>query len=262
MANYGLKYKTAFDSTDPVQTTYIIEIEEKNYTGIFYPMTLAGTPVIHSWDTDSMEPGIYGSSIKLAYLHSGTLPLTNFYSEEDDKYRIRLSCQQTGQVLFIGFIVQADCSEIMEDYLHQVVLSANDNLGLLKEVGLNENLPPFGLLATVKLDFVAPVPDNFVYFYNTNFIPVVGTPFTISEHINPAANITLTPIVVNRIGDGNWKVQVADLSFVTDAVAWPCVIAGTGNIDLYKRNTILNIIRICIFNTGLELETYILDSIF
>jgi len=262
MANYGLKYKTAFDSTAAVTTTYVIEIEEKNYNGIFYPMTLAATPVIHTWDNDSIEPGIYGSSIKLAYLHDGTLPLINFYSEEDDKYRIKLSCVQTGQILFIGFIVQADCSESMEDYLHQVFLSANDNLGLLKSVSLDENLPAMGLLATVKFDFISPIPDNFVYFYNTNFVPLLGVPFTITGHINPAANITLTPTLVSRIGDGNWKVQVADLSFFTDAIAWPCVMVGTGNIDLYKRNTILNIIRVCLFNTGLELETYILDSVF
>jgi hypothetical protein len=188
------------------------------------------------------------------------LPITTFYSINDDQFKGRL--YWNSQLLFEGFLVQDDCSELMADYAHEITLSFNDNLGLLKDIALDENVPDFGgFLATAYFEFLSPIPDNFIHLYNTDFIPEVGVPFTISGYIDPAGNATWTPIAVEALGGGNWKVQVVDLAFV-QMPPYPVLITGAGTIDLYKRNTLLNIIRVCLYNTGLELDTYIYANIF
>jgi hypothetical protein len=59
-------------------------------------------------------------------------PIEDFYSEEDDQFKGMFYWNE--QLLFEGFLVQDDCSELMADYLHEISLSFTDNLGLLKDV--------------------------------------------------------------------------------------------------------------------------------
>ncbi len=188
------------------------------------------------------------------------LSVTAFYSTNDQEFKGRL--YWNSQLLFEGFLVQDDSIELMVDYAHEITLSFNDNLGLLKDVPLDDNIPAFGgYPAGAYFDLVAPTPENFIYLYNTNFVPAVAVAFTITGHIEAAANATWTPTAVTQLGNGNYKVQVADLSFI-DMQAWPVIITGSATIDLYDRNTLLNIIRVCLYNTGLELNTHIFANIF
>jgi hypothetical protein len=189
------------------------------------------------------------------------VPISTFYSINDDEFKGRF--YWGSQLLFEGFLVQDDCSELMADYAHEITLSFNDNLGLLKDVTLDENLPEFGgWVGTVFLDFIAPTPDNFIYIFNSGYTPQVGVPFTMSGHIDPAVNTTFTPLAVTDYYNGNYIVQVTDLLFL-DSVSWATVIEDAGgNIDLYQRNSLLNLIRICLYNTGLELDTYIYANVF
>ncbi len=257
--SYGLKYIASYDTL--VGDNCRIEILEKNYTGIVYPMELSAEPFKQTYDTDEEKPYIKGCSGELAYNNTnGVLPLENFYSPEDDQFEIRHYYK--GALTFKGFIVQTDCSEDLLDYKHEVILSANDNLGLLKDVALDENIPDFGYIpAAVELHLDTPTGDCFVYLYNTDYIPAVSVPFTISGHSNGLANNTFTPLAITDLGRGNWKVQVADLSF-TSTIAFPSKITGTGTINLYNRNTLLDIIRVCLYNTGLELDTVIFANVF
>ncbi len=260
---YGVRYQAEFDST--ADQPYTVQILQKDYVGAVSGLMLSGVPVKHRWETDEPKEPIKGSSLTLSLYNDGSLPITTFYSPNDDEFKIRFywgTAALLSYKMFEGFLVQDDCSELMADYKHEIVLSFNDNLGLLKDIALDENIPDFGYFPAIAyFDFVAPAPDNFIYLYNTNYTPVVSTPFTISGHIDPAANATWTPTAVTQIGSRNWKVQVADLSF-TDMVAFPCAIAGASTIDLYNRNTLLNIIRVCLYNTGLELNTYVYANLF
>jgi len=255
---YGTKYTASFEST--AEETYDVFILEKDYVGSEIPITLSAVPVRHSWATDEPQPPIKGSSLTLSILNTGSLPISSFYSNNDDQFKIWF--YKGANKLFEGFLVQDDCTELMVDYVHEIVLSFTDNLGLLKDVALDKDVPDFGgYPCTAYFDFVSVVPDNFIYLYNTDFIPVVSTPFTISGHIEAAANAAWTPIAVTSLGGNNWKVQVVDGAF-TDMQAWPCIISGSATINLYNRNTLLNIIRVCLANTGLALDSHIYANIF
>lgn len=261
MANYGDKYISSFTDTDG--KIYDVAIAVKDYVGATHNILLGAVPVLHSHEVDEAKPAIKGSSVKLTYINQDSqLPLSNWYSEDDTYFRLTVTLQQNSQVVFTGFLVQDDSSEDLVDYDHEVTLSFNDGLGLLKDIPLNQNLPAIGITASVKLDFVAPIPANYVYLYNTGYIPTTSSSFSVSGHIDSSANTTFSPTAVTYLGDGNYKCEVPALSFATDTVAWRAVIAGAGNIDLYRRNTLIDLIRICLYNTGLELDTWYLVNLF
>lgn len=254
---YGLKYYADFDSV--AQQSYRVEILQKDYAGADSEVQLSGIPVKHAWQTDEAKPAIKGSSMVVSLLNPANLPITSFYSVNDDEFKGRF--YWGGQLLFEGFLVQDDCNELMVDFTHEITLSFNDNLGLLKDIALDENAPDFGgYQATALFDFVSPSSDYFIYLFNSNYVPVVATPFTTSGHIDPVGNDTWTPTAVTELGNGNYKVEVAG-SFA-DIQAWPVTITGAATIDLYRRNTLLNTIRVCLYNTGLELNTFVYANLF
>ena len=130
---YGLKYQGEFSSISEVD--YHLEILEKDYTGINYSLQMAAVPVVHSWNTDDIKAPVKGSSLSIRYLNKGSIPIESFYSNADDHFKVIF--YQGSKVLFVGYLVQDDCIEPMLDYTHEVTLSANDNLGLLKDIELD-----------------------------------------------------------------------------------------------------------------------------
>lgn len=133
---YALKYRCEFSSYKGVQ--YRFEIEQKNYSGSFFTLQASGNPITQNWATDDPKPAIKGCAIKFEYLNKGTQPLNIFYSEEDDTFKGTLTNLTTNEVLFVGYLIQDDSAEIEVGQTHAVVLSFNDNLGLLKDVNLQE----------------------------------------------------------------------------------------------------------------------------
>ena len=131
---YNVKYQAEFNSIGTNQN-YKFEVLEKNYTGPFYSLTCAANPVIHSWGTDDPKPAVKGGSLTFNYINEGANPLASFYSNDDTKYKGRL--WWGNQLMFEGFLVQDDSSELLVDYIHEVTLSFNDGLGLLKDIALN-----------------------------------------------------------------------------------------------------------------------------
>jgi hypothetical protein len=180
MANYGLKYICTFDSIEDNQS-YKVELLFKDYEGFYFNLTGASTPVVHSFNEDNPKAIIKGSSINFTFLNEGQTPVTNFYSEEDDGIKLRL--YWGSQLMFEGYIVQDDCQEIMVDYTHEISLSANDGLGLLRDISLDKAYKP---------------------------------------GLNP-------------------------LQTTTD--------------DIYAINTLLDLIKHCIYSTGLQLHTYIYSDL-
>jgi hypothetical protein len=259
-ASYGLIYRADYSTT--TNFTGRIEIFKKDYTGDFMPLELSAEPVVQNYETDEQAPAIKGCSLTATFNNTGVTPIENFYSEDDDGFKVVHYIDSV--ITFIGFIVQDDCQEPMVDYRHEVSLSANDNLGLLKDVSLS-NVPPISDVnhypAAVQLSFVSPIPACYIILYYTDFIPQVGVPFTIGGHIDPIANATFTPLVVSHLGDSGWVVEVDSSSFSADTVAWPSRIAGFATYNLRNLNTLLNIIYICLYNTGIRINTYVYVNI-
>lgn len=134
MADYGRKYYGEFSSTD--EQDYAVEILFKDYTGPVYTLICGARPVLHKWDTDNPKAAIKGSSLTVSLINeNASLPLQAFYATEDDEIQIKLWFGS--QLLFVGFVVLDDCSAPLVDTTHDFTLSANDNLGNLKNVNLD-----------------------------------------------------------------------------------------------------------------------------
>ena len=76
--------------------------------------------------------GIRASSCRITYFNNGSHPLSTFVSNEDDKFKVEVYRAGT-DLVWTGFIVQADSSEAFRPTPYAVSLEATDNLGLLKE---------------------------------------------------------------------------------------------------------------------------------
>lgn len=131
---YGLRYFTQF--SDINNANYTVEIWQKDYIGNSNRVTAGAVPVVSLWDKDDPTPPIKGRQLTIQLVNEGWLPLTSFYSEEDDVFEIRFYV--SGLLEFKGFLVQDDCNEDLVDYAHYINLSATDNLGLLKDVTLSD----------------------------------------------------------------------------------------------------------------------------
>jgi hypothetical protein len=256
---YILKYQGEFDSISEVG--YRVEILEKDYSGPNYQLQLAAAPVVHNWNTDDPKAPVKGSSLSIKYLNKGSIPIESFYSNADDQFQVVF--YQGSKVLFVGYLVQDDCTEPMVDYTHEVLLSANDNLGLLKDIELNISNEVSLLPCMAQGDFIGitvPV-QNWIILSNINFTPAVGTPFTISGHPVSAMNGTFTPISVTTLSATQFRVKISVST--GDTVNAPCSINGTTTIaNGNKRLTLANIIHACLVKTGIELDTHIYCNLF
>lgn len=139
MIYYNTIYQSEFSSIG-TNRDFKFEILKKNYDGPFYSLTAAARPVIHAWDTDNPIAPVKGSSLNFTYINEGSNPLSSFYSADDQMYKGRFWLGN--KVLFEGFLIQDDSSEFLIDTLHEVVLSFNDGLGLLKDIALNLAFAP------------------------------------------------------------------------------------------------------------------------
>lgn len=256
---YGLKYQGDFDSISEVG--YRLEIYEKEYTGLFYNLQMAGVPVVHNWNTDEPKAPIKGSSLTIKYLNKGSQPVDMFYSAADDNFKVIF--YQGANILFVGFLVQDDFTEPMLDYTHEVTLSANDNIGLLKDIELDVSGETATLPCIAQGDFISitvPV-QNWIYLTNVNFTPGVGVPFTISGHPVSAMNGTFTPTLVNQISPTKFNVKIGVTT--GDTIGAPCTVNGTSSITSTNgRLTLANIIHACLVKTNLELNSYFYCNLF
>lgn len=139
---YALKYRCEFSSYKEIQ--YRFDISKKDYSGGFFTLQATGKPITQKWSNDDTKPTIKGCNVTFNYLNKGTQPLNIFYSEYDNTFLGTLTNLTTSEVLFVGFLVQDDCNEIELDFTHEVSLSFNDSLGLLKEITLDAAFNEWG----------------------------------------------------------------------------------------------------------------------
>lgn len=189
----GLKYTGSFDSIRS-NSRYLVNIYQETYTGDPITVILGATPVIHEWQEDDPLAPIKGSTLTINLTTSGGLSLLDFYSDNDNEYRVRLigddvSGSQT--VLFDGFILQDDCSEIQVDFVHTITLTASDNLGTIKDITLDRAAFLFGdetTLTNIGCVFVPGGPYIVINVATWDVQPgqtftIDGTPFTMVANL-------------------------------------------------------------------------------
>lgn len=144
---YGKKYVCLFDTFDSVRNT--LEIHKKDYSGEVTYVTGAKNPVKHTW-SDEPQPPIKGSSIEIRLMNiDGDLPLDSFYSTNDNEYLVKYFVESS--LLFTGYLVQDDFDEEVTGLTHQIKLSANDGIGLLREIPLPNITPSTGKISLLNI---------------------------------------------------------------------------------------------------------------
>lgn len=126
---------------------YSFKIYKKNFKGTAKNALCGPNPMTHKFLSDEPMPQVKGSELNLTLVNMGDLPLSSFYSDEDDTYRIDVEASYSEidpdnpptiipvtKTIFKGFLIQEDCQEVLTDFGHEIKLSFTDNLGVLKNV--------------------------------------------------------------------------------------------------------------------------------
>lgn len=245
MANYGKKYQCTFDSL--VSQPYTLLSLRKDYTGPIRNVQGGATPVIHAWDTDDPKPGIKGSNLRISLINDGSLSINDFYSVEDDGFKVQL--YWTTQLLFEGFLVQDDHSEDLLDYTHEILLSANDNLGLLKDIALNKTPLPYNLVYSYTGNYTSVTPDDITVE------PAFGAQLQLGDVIRiegtPQAGYYTVKQLDQDPSTGYWIVHVIEIISTSSGV-----VSGTLSIlrSLFNQKvTLFALIKNCLQATGVNI---------
>jgi len=238
---------------------YQLDIFKKDYDGDYINIIFGANPVIHQWQDDDPQKPIKGSSISINIINEGNISLSDFYSNEDDTFLIVLyKIDFAEELLFKGFIIQDDCSEIMVDYAHEIQLSATDNLGILKDYTFDQAAIKFGPYATnFGLD-IQTVTDGVI-----NYIKVNETFIEEYTKIRAGNKIEITGgtyfdgiyTVLNVFANGTsgFSIQVEE-SVGGNSPSTLCNLTYQIPYDISSYLSVKEILRLCILSTGIELE--------
>lgn len=243
---WGIKYTSDFDAIAG-SGNYSIVISEKDYTGDPTVVIASGIPVLHQWQTDDPKAPIKGSSLSISLINqNGSLPLSSFFSTDDDQFKVQFYWGL--QLLFEGFLVQDDCSEIMVDYTHEINLSATDGLGLLKDIPLDKAKIVFELIATVNDTWSLTAPHT------------LTLPAGIAALVAPGDRIEIHNVIFDvtyHVTDADGTVNITVEETVTTGAP-----GGSDDIEVYHpkdfdlKVTLAFFLENCLWATGLELNTF------
>jgi hypothetical protein len=202
----GLKYTSSFDAIR-TQNRYIVEIYQDSYDDEPINFILAATPVVQEWQEDNPLAPIKGSTLTINLTTSGGLSLLDFYSDNDNEFRVKLIEDTTAGTLFDGFIQQDDCSEVQIDFIHTITLTATDNLGTIKDINLNRAAELFGDVISTGSIPVVFVPGSYIVIDWGSGWPVnPGQTFTVDgQSFTMVANLG----EIDGTYDG-WCIQVVE----------------------------------------------------
>jgi hypothetical protein len=272
---YGLYGIGEFDSIGFDQNArYEFKIYKKNYRQLSQYTFLCGKdPAVLKYLSD--DPfGVKGSELDLTLINlDGLTPLSMFYAEEDDTFKIEFRVIYTtpdpdnpfqdlsiDQLLFTGFMIPEDSNEIMSDIGHEINLSFTDNLGTLKNIKFDEaaKFSPTsaaGLrLATVNASLSSEagnLGNRLTLFSGINTgSPVVGDYVVLND--SPSGDVAYTIIKITTSGSTKTLfVREPVLGFASTSGVKLAYVAGT---DPYNRIKLADAVRICLHATNQNLD--------
>lgn len=257
---YGLRYKCEFDPPDggpfAFKPRYRLEIWQKNYSGAASNVKGGPSPVVHQWQTDDTRAPVRGSSLSINLKNGGSIPLKTFYSVEDNEFKVKFYWLEKvllatrDNPLYEGFLVQDDCNEGMVDFVHDISLSSNDGLGLLKDVKLNEAIASYD------------------YFNGGTEILMATAPHSLRIGIGLGRQVQAGDKIqiVGTAIDGVYTMVlfIENGLYLDITTVEPITTLGPTStvINIFRSNllekvTLLSIIKRCLSATGLQLKTNI-----
>jgi len=258
---YGEIYNANFDSFEQL-LTYRLKIYKKDYTGSISNILLSGNPVIHEWQDDDPKSPIKGSTLKVSILTSQSgIQLTDFYSEDDYGFACEFIRKETDEVLFQGYLLQDDSTELQVDFTHEIQLTFTDGLGLLKGVTLGQAAVITGVPTTyssVTVESYIPSFSSVIKSSNAVFAQLrPGDVFTITSG---GFQGTHTVIAINFLS-GVYYINTNNNNFIITAPYTTSVIITipyplTGYIPL------LDIYKLCLKATYIETGLFFYSRLF
>ena len=252
--SYGLRYTSSFDSIAGL--THTTEIYKKDFSGSSDSFVLAGTPVVQEWQADDPKQPIAGCQLIVRIINSGSLPASDFFSNEDDTFLVKQ--YEGSNLVFTGYLIQDECSEVLLDPAHEIVLKFTDNLALLKDITLDAaaklwgtdqsytrlttatNLGGTGILAIAGGAFEIPI----------------GTVFTLS---GTTADGTYT-VENTTFSGGVFSIFVAG-ELLDEYTSVSATIEFILPIDLTGMKSLAELSRLCLKSTYLNLDTKVSTSL-
>lgn len=254
MVNYGVKYTCEFDPFTEDSEVYKLEILQKNYTDSSTSVKGGTTPVVQEWQTDDPNSPIKGSSLVITLINEGTLPLASFFSVADDEYKVIFYYKTA--VLFVGFIVQDDCSETMVDFTHEINLSANDNLGLLKDLSLSKADSAFAYIPIGEQDITTLADHTLIVIASVGSQIQPGDSIKI---VGGAAEDLLYPYTVKTVTDGGASFTIVFNEVIVSYAGKATLFIG--KLALLDKKPLIQILEMCLGLTNLDLKLYVWGQI-
>lgn len=260
----GLKYTSSFDSIR-TNSRYIVNIYQDSYTEQPMSILLAATPIVQEWQEDDPLAPIKGSTLTINLTTSGGLSLLDFYSDNDNEYRVKFIDETTSITLFDGFIQQDDCSEVQLDFIHTITLTATDNLGTIKDINLSRAAELFGDVIAV-----GGIPCQFTTVA-INGVNGIAINYGALWPVNPGQTFTVdgqTFTMVTNLGEYDitpfeWWIEVVEN--VTGLINGTFVVSYQEVVSLDGYIPLITFIKLCLRSTyvqnmGLNVYNHITPS--
>ena len=139
---YRLAYTGQFDcimyNDNPV-VGYTVNIYKRGGNHIVKSLKFGANPAVRRFLNDDFMAPIKGSELILNILViDKSIIIQEFYSDDDNVFRVELIENNTSQTEFIGFLNKDDYKEDITEKGHLIELSFTDNLGYLKDISFND----------------------------------------------------------------------------------------------------------------------------
>lgn len=259
---WNLKYQCTFDPFKKNGTSpfYTFKILFKDYSGEAKNVIGSTTPVRHNWQTDEAKPAIKGSSLTVNIINPNWLPITSFYANEDDTIKGQLYWGT--QLLFEGFLVQDDCSEIMVDFTHEIQLTFTDNLGLLSDVTLDKTEAVYQQIyqssstMTEEISTTAP--------HTITSLSALTTVSGIASIIHTGDRLQIQG---GGIANGTYNINGVSGNVFTIDEFIPTTGQQTVTLTVFRRvslqnQSLLELVKVCLQATGLRLNANIYGNLY
>lgn len=270
--NYGIIAIGSFDNIPyNEKITYTITIYQKFRKGLIDPQTLTFGPnplTLRTLNDDAF--GIKGTEAELVLLNiNNTTPLSKFYSEEDDTYKIKIEATNTvptTKTIFWGYLMQDDSSEVLTDWGHEIKLTFTDNLGSLKYTAFND-AAKWSPTSAANVRIISPMAEAVVegtnysqylglYSQQSSGSPAVGDNVVLLD--SPIGNATFTIRKIETVGAAKRLYTTDPLLPYASATTKLAYVTGT---DPSARIKLADVLRICLHATNLNLDVYFGNSI-
>jgi len=259
--SYSVIYSNEFDSFLPLMTVKL-QIEKKDFTGTPIDIVLSGNPIIQEWQEDDPKAPIRGCTLKVNIItDSNGLSLQDFYSEEDNTFKAIVKRGQTDEILFVGYLLQDDCAELYVDFNHEISLTFTDNLGILKDITLDQAAVNIGgptVISAISITNLFPVANNTIQTLDPRIgVLKNGDTFSLFDGTN-----TYNFICYNISYSGSILGYLINIGIVvpfSGTITFD--LTYTAPVDLVNYFSLAQILRLCLRSTNLDLNTNVMSTL-